>query len=247
VLASPTLHGTLELHSDGSFTYTPNSHFNREDTFEYYVDDGTYESDPATVTITVATAFPWYNGHNRLNVNDDTLVTPIDALLIINALNRGESGRLPLERPRPLTTPFYDVNRDGYLSPIDALQVINYLNRGGDGEGEAAASLETTPVTMPTHSVTTSTRQDALKPVSAESAGRRATLDAASFEELALVHSSLDAMRSDWRHTTSRWVRRWGLSDLSDSTDLQEVSDLETLLELLAADVSRGLPVKESD
>jgi hypothetical protein len=86
--------------------------------------------------LTIATAYPWHNSLNRLNVNDDGYVTPIDALLVINALNRGEAGKLSLDRARPLAKPFYDVNRDGCLSPINAFQVINHLNRGG-GEGEA--------------------------------------------------------------------------------------------------------------
>jgi hypothetical protein len=135
-LITATSHGVLQLLSDGSFTYTPNNEFNREDVFTYVVSDGIADSQPVTVQITIDTACSWHNGLNPLNVNDDGFVSPIDALLIVNALNRGEAGKLPVDRPRPLTTPFYDTNRDGFLSPIDALLVINYLNRGG-GEGEA--------------------------------------------------------------------------------------------------------------
>ena len=45
---------------------------------------------------------------NALDVNDDRAISPIDALLIINVMNRGEGDALPLDRPRPLTKPFYD-------------------------------------------------------------------------------------------------------------------------------------------
>jgi hypothetical protein len=139
----------LELLPDGSFTYVPREKFNREDFFAYRATDGVDASPPVEVTIVIATAHPWHNGLWPLNVNDDELVTPIDALLIINALNRGEAGRLLFERTRPLSGPFYDVNRDGFLSPADVLQVINYLNRdrgtGLAGEAEAGGEAAESP------------------------------------------------------------------------------------------------------
>jgi VCBS repeat-containing protein len=46
--------GSLTLDSDGSFDYTPNKDFNGTDTFTYTANDGTVDSAPATVTITVA-------------------------------------------------------------------------------------------------------------------------------------------------------------------------------------------------
>ena len=45
--------GTLTLNADGSFTYTPNSGFTGEDSFTYKANDGTSDSNVATVTITV--------------------------------------------------------------------------------------------------------------------------------------------------------------------------------------------------
>ena len=50
---NPT-NGTLVLNSDGSFTYTPNADFSGTDTFTYFANDGTANSNlAATVTITV--------------------------------------------------------------------------------------------------------------------------------------------------------------------------------------------------
>jgi len=46
-------HGTLTLNADGSFTYTPAANFNGTDTFTYRASDGSAQSNPATVTITV--------------------------------------------------------------------------------------------------------------------------------------------------------------------------------------------------
>jgi len=45
--------GTLTLNSDGSFTYTPSTNFTGPDTFTYHANDGTDDSNIATVTITV--------------------------------------------------------------------------------------------------------------------------------------------------------------------------------------------------
>ncbi len=46
-------HGTLDLRSDGSFTYTSESAFTGEDTFSYIAHDPSLASEPATVKITV--------------------------------------------------------------------------------------------------------------------------------------------------------------------------------------------------
>ena len=46
-------HGTLTLNADGSFTYTPAANYNGTDSFTYKANDGTADSNVATVTITV--------------------------------------------------------------------------------------------------------------------------------------------------------------------------------------------------
>jgi hypothetical protein len=70
-----------------------------------------------------------------LDVDDDGEVAPLDALLIINTLNRQGARPLDGDRPRPLSAPFYDTSRDDHVSSLDALLVINWLNRD-IGEGE---------------------------------------------------------------------------------------------------------------
>ena len=119
----------------------PQSGFNREDAFTYKANDGDYDSNVVTVNITIDTQYPWHNGLKPLDVNDDTFVTAVDALQIINTLNIIGSRELA-SRPHPLTKPFYDTSPDNFVSARDALLVINYLNQGGqpegEGEGEAA-------------------------------------------------------------------------------------------------------------
>ena len=45
--------GTLSINADGSFRYTPDTNFSGTDTFTYQTNDGTQDSNVATVTITV--------------------------------------------------------------------------------------------------------------------------------------------------------------------------------------------------
>ena len=56
VLDSDVSDGTLALSADGSFTYTPDTGFTGTDSFTYHANDGTDDSNVATVTITVNAA-----------------------------------------------------------------------------------------------------------------------------------------------------------------------------------------------
>ncbi len=53
VLDTTTSNGSLTLNSDGSFNYTPNADYCGPDSFTYHVNDGTADSNIATVTIDV--------------------------------------------------------------------------------------------------------------------------------------------------------------------------------------------------
>ncbi|MDB5858372.1 MAG: hypothetical protein JWQ76_2061, partial [Ramlibacter sp.] len=52
IVAGPA-HGSVDLHPDGSFTYTPDANYYGPDSFTYRVSDGELESDVATVAIDV--------------------------------------------------------------------------------------------------------------------------------------------------------------------------------------------------
>ena len=69
---------------------------------------------------------------NPLDVNRDGIVSPLDALIIVNHLN---------SKVRTYKAEL-DVNTDKVISPLDILLVINCLNKGGacrDGSGAAPA------------------------------------------------------------------------------------------------------------
>ncbi len=51
--ATQPAHGEVTVAANGSFTYTPDAGFSGTDTFTYKASDGTAESAPATVTVTV--------------------------------------------------------------------------------------------------------------------------------------------------------------------------------------------------
>ncbi len=83
-------------------------------------------------------ANPYSNPSNRLDVNNDGFVSPIDALQVLNFLNLNGTTQLTLPVATALP-PYLDVNGDGSVSSIDALQVINFLNarlQGGEGESQ---------------------------------------------------------------------------------------------------------------
>ncbi len=94
-----------------------------------------YGSTSITVTGTPAAART--NPSNSLDVNNDATVSPIDALLVINALNATFAAQAEGE-----DSPYYlDPSADGEISPLDALLIINELNRPSQAaEGEAPSS-----------------------------------------------------------------------------------------------------------
>jgi FtsP/CotA-like multicopper oxidase with cupredoxin domain len=71
--------GTLDLGSDGAFVYSPNAGFEGTDSFTYLADDGTAQSAPATVTITVAENQP-------PQANDDSATTDFKEPVTIDVL-----------------------------------------------------------------------------------------------------------------------------------------------------------------
>ncbi len=75
---------------------------------------------------------PWQNWPLAVNVNDDDRITALDALTIINELNRLGARALPIPQPFPISRPVYlDVNGDDLVTAADVLHVINDLNALG--------------------------------------------------------------------------------------------------------------------
>src|SRR5207245_1667769 len=53
VVVTNPAHGTLALSANGSFIYTPTANYNKPDSFTYKTNDGSLDSNVATVAITL--------------------------------------------------------------------------------------------------------------------------------------------------------------------------------------------------
>ena len=91
-------------------------------------------------SITGARYQAYHNTVESLDVNNDGHTSAIDALVIINLLNKEANQELRIQgglqgRTQPYW--FIDTNNDGHLSPLDALNIVNHLNSVGEApEGE---------------------------------------------------------------------------------------------------------------
>jgi len=105
--------GILTLNSDGSFTYQPNLNFNSIDSFTYVANNGTHNSNEATVTLTV----------NPINDTptalDDSYTTSEDSVLVIAA-----PGVLDNDS---------DVDEDSFLAVLDTSTNDGTLVLSSDG------------------------------------------------------------------------------------------------------------------
>jgi VCBS repeat-containing protein len=79
ILINDVSNGELDLNSNGGFEYTPNNNFVGTDVFTYKANDGSLDSNTATVTITI------YPINDPPIANDDYYTTDEDVILNITA------------------------------------------------------------------------------------------------------------------------------------------------------------------
>ena len=79
LVITPPNHGALTLNADGSFSYAPNPNYNGPDSFSYKANDGTADSAPATVSITITPI------NDLPAANDNAYRTDEDTILSITA------------------------------------------------------------------------------------------------------------------------------------------------------------------
>jgi len=75
----------------------------------------------------------WRNPVDSLDVDNDSFISPLDVLVIINDLNANGARSLP--NVKDPTRPFLDPMGDQNVSPLDVLTIINYLNANKDTKG----------------------------------------------------------------------------------------------------------------
>jgi hypothetical protein len=144
----PDPQGRATVARGGShIAYTPRPGFYGTETWTYTVADAFGNVDDARVVMDVSKR--WQNPLERHDVNGDGTVTPLDVLLVINAINSGVLGSLPAKPTGALAWLAYlDATGDGQCTPGDVLTVINRLNSrttsavsvSVHGEGEAGAA-----------------------------------------------------------------------------------------------------------
>lgn len=110
----------------------------------------TYAFDPIVVSSSTNTPIklvartvdsPLHNGVLAVDVNQDRVVTAVDALQVINYLNTFGSRTLTANDTAGSKI---DVTNDGVISALDALRVINYLNGGSNASFGEPSSMDTT-------------------------------------------------------------------------------------------------------
>lgn len=86
----------------------------------------------------------WHNELLAADVNGDALVTPLDALLVLNHLGRAQTSSVPVPVVSGEVDRFFDVDGDAMVTPSDALCVLNHLRQHPLG-----ASAEPDPMPLP--------------------------------------------------------------------------------------------------
>ena len=149
-LVSTTSNGSLSLSADGSFTYTPATNFNGQDTFTYRVNDGILYSEPALVTITVNPAIdPPTAVDDSATTNENTAVTipvtgndsdPFGAALSISALTQPLHGTSVISGTSIVYTP-----SAGYIG----IDTFTYTVTGTEGTATATVTVTVVNVNEP--------------------------------------------------------------------------------------------------
>ncbi|MCY2987758.1 MAG: Ig-like domain-containing protein [Planctomycetota bacterium] len=78
--------------------------------------------------LTLSAASPWQNQTLPYDVNNDGLVTPIDALIPINHIDFYGASVVPPVAEASAPPPYLDVNGDNQVTALDVLEVITFLN-----------------------------------------------------------------------------------------------------------------------
>ncbi len=91
----------------------------------------------------------WQSPIEPLDVDNNGIIAPLDALLVINDLGKYANGVLPGVPSGTTPSAYVDVTGDGVIAPLDALLVINQLSRNSasaagrsvDADSEDTASV----------------------------------------------------------------------------------------------------------
>jgi hypothetical protein len=137
---------------DRKLRYTPPDNFTGLVHVRYRVTDVqglSRQTDADVIVLDLSRPAPFLHPVHFWDTSADGVLTALDALLVINELNRSGARPLPTTAAEAMTIAgFVDSNGDGFLTAFDALLIINRLN-GGSGEGEPVQPTEATAPDAP--------------------------------------------------------------------------------------------------
>jgi large repetitive protein len=155
ILVNPPQHGSVTLNADGSFTYTPSENFNGVDGFSYLANDGTGNSEVASVTISVTPV------NDAPVASDDVYATDEDTELTVDAAGGVLANDIDVDGD-PLTVELVSgpangsltLNADGsfsYMPAADFNGTDSFVYRVSDGSltSEATATINVNSVNDP--------------------------------------------------------------------------------------------------
>ena len=93
-----------------------------------------------TMMLEVLAADPPIDSFDRFDVNRSGTVSALDALWIINAINRNDDP-IELDDASDSGARSLDVNRDSWVTPLDALLVINRITADAPSEGSSEPAM----------------------------------------------------------------------------------------------------------
>ncbi len=129
--------GTLLLNIDGSFTFTPAANYNGPDKFTYRVNDGTADSNIATVTLTVTPVVDAPTAvDNSYTKNEDIELSVAAPGILANDLDGDNGGNLTATLVSGVSNGTLVLNLDGSFSYTPALNfngTDSFTYRAHDG------------------------------------------------------------------------------------------------------------------
>ena len=134
VIETQPTNGTVTILPNGQLRYVPTAPFTGQDSFTYSVEDSSgRRSLPGTVTLNFVVGGR-QNQVDNFDVDASGLVTPLDAILVINMIaDEGLFIPIPDDDFGPL---FWDVDGSQAITAVDAILVINFIADRSDIFGE---------------------------------------------------------------------------------------------------------------